>query len=397
MTDTSFSTTYTSPRLERPAEAPLAGVCLALARTTGTDVVLWRVLFVVLCFFGGLGGALYLASYVSIPKEGEAHSLASRLLHGPDRRVTTKQVLLLGLVVIAAALAVHDNGGAVVVAGIAALGYVWWHRRHPDGATSAPYAASAPAASTAGPASAGASATKARRAPTAATAHEGVELVSAAPAEAPTAAPVSPAPVWVPPVAAPRRRSVLTRLTLSVTALAVGVLLLVAAAGGASIPTEVVLAAALGVVGLGLVASAVWGRARGLVPVALLLALALGGTVAARPALDHGIGERDWVAVSGTAAYRLGVGDATLKLTTTAADGSGIVAHVTLGHLLVLVPAGVHAVIDARVQTGDIQGPGDVDENGRDVHKRFELGPKAAPVVHVDARVGTGMVEVRSA
>ena len=53
--------TFTSPRLERPHEAPLAGVCLALARTTGTDVVLWRVLFVVLTvvlaasLFGMLG------------------------------------------------------------------------------------------------------------------------------------------------------------------------------------------------------------------------------------------------------------------------------------------------------------------------------------------------------
>src|SRR5437868_2859557 len=91
-------TTFTSPRLERPRDTPLAGVCTALARTTGTDVVLWRVLFVVLTVFGGLGIAIYLACYVTIPAQGHEHSLVSRLLQG-DRRMTTRQVLLLALVV----------------------------------------------------------------------------------------------------------------------------------------------------------------------------------------------------------------------------------------------------------------------------------------------------------
>src|SRR5438445_2573751 len=91
MTETDFATPFTSPRLERPADTPFLGVATALANTTGTDVVLWRVLFVVLSFFGGLGAALYLACYVSIPAEGAEHSLVSRVLHGPDRRVTTRQ------------------------------------------------------------------------------------------------------------------------------------------------------------------------------------------------------------------------------------------------------------------------------------------------------------------
>jgi len=382
-------TTFASPRLERPHEAPLGGVCLALARTTGTDVVLWRVLFVVLCFFDFLGAALYLMAYCAIPREGEQHSLAERVLRGPDRRVTTKQLLLLALVVVVAAGALHANGGVVIVAGAAALGYVWWRRRHQ---MSSPPSAPAPTSMAASPA-------PATSLPEAGRTSASDVSETVAPAEAPTAV-LPPAPPWAPPwppAAAPRRRSVLTRLTLSVAALVVGVLLLVAAADGASIPAEVVLASALGVVGLGLVASAVWGRARGLVPVALLLALALGGTVAARPAIDFGVGERHWVASSATSSFRLGIGEATLTLPASAADGAGVAAHVSLGHLVVVVPAGVHAVIDAHVQNGDIQGPGDIDENGRGADHRFELGPRTAPVVHVDARVGAGMVEVRSA
>jgi phage shock protein PspC (stress-responsive transcriptional regulator) len=370
-------TTFTSPRLERPAHAPLAGVSLALARTTGTDVVLWRVLFVVLTLFGGLGIAAYLVAFVSIPKEGQGPSLAERLLRGPDRRVSTRQVLLLAVVLIAVGGALHDNGVAVVVLALAA-GYLLWRRRHEG-----PPAVVSPSGT-------GVGAAPAPAVPTGSSPDSRPER----PATGDPGAPAYQA-VWQPP--APRERSPLTALTLSTASLVVGVLLLVGAAGTASVPAEVVLAAALGTVGIGLVVSAVWGRARALVPVAVLLALGLGATVVARPVLDHGVGDRSWVAHA-TGTYRLGIGDATLTLTAPAA-GAGVqdvTAKVSIGHLEVLVPDGVRVVVDARVQTGDIQGAG-VDESGRAVHRRFVFGPEGAPQVHVDARVGTGMVEVRHA
>jgi phage shock protein PspC (stress-responsive transcriptional regulator) len=357
MTERMTETTFMSPRLERPRDTALAGVATALARTTGTDVVLWRVLFVVLTVFGGLGIALYLACVITIPNEGAQHSLVTRLLHG-DRRLTTRQVLLLALVLVVTAGALHDNGGAVVVAGAAALWYVWWHRRHPSPVPPA------------GPAS----------------------------EAAPVAVAAEPGPPGAPPGAppAPRPRSVITSLTLSAAAVVVGVLLLVAAAGAASVPTEVVLAAALAVVGLGLAASAFWGRARGLVPVALLLALALSATLGVRPAVDHGVGERHWSATS-SGSYRLGIGDATLRLDDALARGAvpgEVDARITLGHLEVVVPEGLHVVVVAHVAHGAIQGAG-YDDSGRDVDKTFDLGPRDAAPVHVHAQVGVGMVEVR--
>jgi hypothetical protein len=154
-----------------------------------------------------------------------------------------------------------------------------------------------------------------------------------------------------------------------------------------------VVAVALGVVGLGLVASAFFGRARGLVPVALLLALGLGATFAARPAIDHGIGEREWAATA-NGSYRLGIGHGTVTLPATAEDGGPVEARVSLGQLTVLVPQGLHVIVKADVTNGDIQGF-DVDENGRKVSHTFDLGPKGTPALVVDAHVGAGMVEVK--
>src|SRR5690349_15102441 len=74
-------------RLERPRDSAFQGVCSAVARTTGTDPLLWRVLVVVLTLFNGLGVLLYLVGIVAIPREDEEHSLAERLLRGPDRHL----------------------------------------------------------------------------------------------------------------------------------------------------------------------------------------------------------------------------------------------------------------------------------------------------------------------
>jgi hypothetical protein len=296
--------------------------------------------------------------------------------------MTTRQVLLLALVVVVTAGALHDNGGAVVVVGLAALWFLWWHRRHPvppAGPSEAMTVAVPPAAASPGDVQDPAS---------------GPESITAQTAVLPPYA----APVWTPP--APRPRSILTPLTLSAAALAVGALLLVAAAGSVSVPTEVVLGVALGVVGLGLVASAFWGRARGLVPIAFLLAIALAGTFGARPAIDHGVGKRHWVAQTTGADYRLGIGDATLVVGGLLTHGDAakeLTAQVTVGHLVIEVPQGVHAIVDAHVQNGDIQGPGGVDKDGRHVTKGFELGPQGLPPVYVHARVKLGMVEVRNA
>lgn len=67
---------------QRPLYRPtddrmLAGVASGLARFLGVDVLIVRIVIVVLCFVGGAGLPLYLASWLLIPDEGAEQSIAA--------------------------------------------------------------------------------------------------------------------------------------------------------------------------------------------------------------------------------------------------------------------------------------------------------------------------------
>lgn len=348
MTETMYAA---APRLERPRENGLAGVCAALARTTGTDIVLWRVLFVVLTFFGGLGVVLYLAGVLLIPKEGEARSVGDRLLHGPDRHLSFAHLVVVVLLVIGIAALANDVNGLLAVAVLAVLGLMWWRNSETAyGSASAPPSA--------------------------------VASFEVAPSVA--------APEMTQRVV---RRSPFVGVTASLALMTAGVLALVGTSG-VSVPAEVVLAATLGVVGLGLVVGSFFGRSTGLVVLAALLGLALTATIGARPALDAGIGDRTWTP-AGSGSYRLGVGEATLDLRALPlreADTYRIDARVDVGHLLVLVPTGARVAIEARAQLGDLEVFG-AENNGRRVHKT--VTDEGRPQIALDLSVRTGQVEVR--
>ncbi len=277
------TTTFSSPTLERPHDAPLAGVCTALARTTGTGPVLWRVLTVVLTFFGGLGIALYLAGVVLIRAEGQQQSIAQRLLSGPDRRLSGRQVTAVALLLVAVGVLAGHTDGLVALAVGAGLALLWVR-----GSRGTRPAGSAPP----------------------------LDVPVSAAAAAPFDAVAAGRPYEPPP---PRPRSPLTPLTLSLALVVTAVLVLLGVTV-TSVPVEAVIATALGVVGLGLLAGAWLGRATGLVVAAVLLALALAGALALGPVVDRGAGDPTW-RPAGSASYQLGAGGATLDLTGLAAGG----------------------------------------------------------------------------
>jgi phage shock protein C len=67
-------------QLCRPAhDRMLAGVASGIARYLGVDVLLVRIALVALCFVGGVGVPLYLASWVLVPEEGADGSTGSSI------------------------------------------------------------------------------------------------------------------------------------------------------------------------------------------------------------------------------------------------------------------------------------------------------------------------------
>ena len=89
------------------------------------------------------------------------------------------------------------------------------------------------------------------------------------------------------------------------------------------------------------------------------------------------------------------MGDATLDLRGLDGGESATVdARVEVGHLLVLVPDGMHVVVDAEVRLGQL----DVFEarlEGHDLLRTVEEGPSDEPVVTLHADVRLGQLEVR--
>jgi phage shock protein PspC (stress-responsive transcriptional regulator)/type II secretory pathway pseudopilin PulG len=379
MTETSAAPA--APRLlyRDPDDRMLAGVCAAIARYTGTDPVLWRIVVAVLTIFGGTGLLLYVIGWLLIPKRGDG-SIVDNWLARHDRTTGPRTLAVLAIIGLLL-LAVMDEGtGLAAIAVIAVVGYLVYRDR--QGRPLAPaYAASA-----------------------------GTPPKPAAdPADDPMYGPPVPpdwtVPGWGSPLPveprAPRERSRLGTLTLSIAALVTGTLVLARVYGVDSITAERVLAVDLLVVGAGLVVGTWLGRARWLALVGIALAIALAGTAAANGAAVGGAGTRVWLADSTQAQqdYRLGLGEATLDLTGVPATGRPISvdARIGVGHLVVIVPQGVPVRVHARVALGEVAGPGfDQNANGQDVERTASFGPPGDPQVVVDASVGTGQVEVRN-
>lgn len=64
--------------LRRPRQDRMvAGVAAGFGHYLGIDVTLVRVALVVLCFAGGIGLPLYLASWLLIPDDGAEQSIAA--------------------------------------------------------------------------------------------------------------------------------------------------------------------------------------------------------------------------------------------------------------------------------------------------------------------------------
>jgi phage shock protein PspC (stress-responsive transcriptional regulator) len=113
----------------------VAGVCGGLGRHLDIDPVIFRILFVVLTFFGGLGLLVYAAAWLFIPRDGEKESEAQRLLTGGSAlaAVAITVVLVLGFMAMVSTIA-DGFGRAVPLLAVAAaiVAVIVWRNENGD-------------------------------------------------------------------------------------------------------------------------------------------------------------------------------------------------------------------------------------------------------------------------
>ena len=362
--------------LYRPVEGRwLAGVAAGLSLRFEVPVALLRVVFVLLCFAGGLGALLYLAGWLLIPAEGQTDAIVQEWVStGQTRRWVG--VLLVGLAVIILAsttgLIKGDLAFAVVLIGIGVMLY-----RGDLGRGDRPSKTPSP--------------TKPQESP------EGAAEPPAGPE--PAAAVAAPAP--------PRERSYLGRVCVGVAAIALGVLgLFDEIIPGFHPDFHHYVALAVGVIGIGVVVGAWFGRPAGLVVLGFFLLpvlffsrlVAVGGAdllsieFTSVGQVQHRPGSVEDIRPS----YELGVGGLLIDLRDVdfAGETVWLETEVGIGEVLVRLPQGVAAEVSGEVGIGSLQ-VGDRNSGGVGVDADLRLEGSAGTLV-LDSEVGIGEIEVRA-
>ncbi len=404
----------------------ISGLCGGLGRQFGIDPLVFRIAFVVMSLAGGTGILLYLIGWALVPDD-QGKTFGAQWLPGKDRSHKLLAAGLAGVGVLLLLDRITDGHGDDIPLGLVLIGLgaaVLWSRR--GGQTippTPPPASTVSAAPTAqahvvGEADATTDSTTDLTTPPPAGSSAWADTVSTAPLPPPPvgssawADTVSTAPLPPPPPAPPvysrrapappkppkppKPRSALVSVTLSLLAILAGV---VALAGADLV---VGLALALFLVSGAMVVGAWRGRARGLIPVAIVLAGALFVASLLDVPFKGGAGERLYTPASVAeihSPYRLVAGE--LRLDLRRVDLAGrtvpVVVSMATGNIIVTVPAGAAVEVDAHVGAGDMVVFGR-DWAGVGVDERIVVaGQEGAGRLLLDARVGLGQLEVRRA
>lgn len=308
--------------------------------------MLWRVLLGVLAIFG-IGIVLYIAGWLLIPADGDTASPIESLFGRGYSSTSSVLTLVMAVLAVVMIGGLTDSWAAAVLAAVAlvivALAVSRGTRRQPYQAAP-PLPPLPPMAPPPQPGD-----------PTATTATYQQPFAPHGPY------PGGPPPVAPPPPVRPRRESSpLGRLILGVVLFSLGALGL-ADMAGVPVPAEAYVAAALAVVGAGLVVGAWLGRARGFIALGLILALIL-PMVASGPRFESEMqGENVVWTPTGSAEvltnYSHKFGSATLDLTQVDFAGTSkeINADISWGDLTVLLPSDVDANVISDVNFGEAQ------------------------------------------
>jgi len=364
--DTTAGTPPSQRLVRRLAEKKIAGVAAGLGDYFGVDPIWIRLAFILLSIGVGSGILLYLALWIVMPATEEPSTAPRR---GPRELMSSFGSTWPGTVAIAIGVLIVGTqlferrpglfwGTALIVLGVLLF-------RDREEVPAVPP----------------------------------VEPVSLPARDTPRPPPVPSAP---PPV--PRRnrreRSPLGLLTLGATLVVVGMMWFLNLSAGVSIRLDQYLAAALTVIGIGLLVGVWWGRARWLVLPGLVLvpAVVLASLITVPFEGGHGFTSyrpREVAALEPE--YRQATGRIRLDLSglrnQRVSDPTAVQITIALGAIEVYIPEGMAVDLRARAGTGsvEIQGLGTA---GFDVDERRRYGPAEAIPIELDLQVSIGTINV---
>jgi phage shock protein PspC (stress-responsive transcriptional regulator) len=390
--DTARDFWVTRPR-RRANDRKVAGVAAAISRRYAIDPVLVRVAFVVATVVGGSGVLLYLLGWLLLPVEGDETSGAERMIGRGRSSMSAALTILLVLLLIPATGAVLGGRASGVLGLLVALGaLVLLHHSRAD-------VGEIPGAPRPSP-----------------TTPPATEPASAAAPARDTAADESAPPAWDPLGAAPfawdlpepsappghatlprGARSKVTPITLGLALLTGG--LAVAFAPGLS--AAGIAALLLGVVGLGLVVGSFLQSGRGLILLAIPLAL-LTWVLHAAPAAGFKVGGSYWDPATVAEVqphYGVTLGNGRLDLTgLQLAPGQTVrtSVNVGVGETHVILPPNVDAQVSCQSQVGQVDCLGRTGSDRVDMTDNGLDGPGGGKVI-LDVHAGVGEVHVERA
>jgi phage shock protein PspC (stress-responsive transcriptional regulator) len=390
----------------------LAGVCTGMSDAFGIDVTVVRVLWVIVALGSfGVGVAAYALFWFAFPSEVHPAPI-SRFAHVRDwNSGYVIGLVLIGigaLVVFGWLLSVqpyHHFGAfawaTLLIGGGAAVLLLRNPDERDDTAPTPP--PDQPRAET--------DATTSEAAPTG-----DVTSPVATPAfPQPPTAPVPPPPpttsAWTqhtpwpaPPPRPPRPRRVrprpfLTPLTLSVLLIGGGLVALLNDADVTDVTTAQVLAGAVCVIGIALLVSTRFGRARGLIPVGILLLLATIPASVIDVPITGGVGDRTYrptTVAQVRSSYELGIGELDLDLRdlTLGDETVEIDAQVGIGRLDIHVPSTTRVEVRAHAGAGQLSLFSNTYEDDWPANATITAPGTGEGTIVLDAKVGAGQVQV---
>ena len=355
----------------------VAGVCSGAAKYLNVDPVVIRVVLAVLTFVGLAGLILYLAAWFLLPSDDE-ESIAASWFNLDKNEEQVRVIGLVAAAVLAALAVVGEDQWAWwgIPWAVIPLAFLYWlfvvRRRHRSRDDHDPTALTDPVD------------------PSTAT----TQVLAAGDTEDTLVEPTSP-PRTEHHLKKRRGSSALTALTLSATAIAVAITVLVARSTEVSWSTY--LAVALGVVTAGVLIGMFFGRPGALIVVGLILAANL---VVASLMPSAGMGEK--VANPVTAAdvagdYQHGLGPLRVDLSQVRDPeqllGSTIDLENGAGDITVTIPDDLNVAVDAQVDAGEIRAFGR-KANGTDVTLVEPAAEPSEPALTLRIRQTFGGIEV---